>query len=119
MAKASSARKGSGTNAQSESSAPKASGENRPVHAIRYGGCEAAIWKKQREKGEFYSVSLRKSWRDKDGWHDGQTFLASDLPMLAKAITDAHSWVAWQERQAKKTSKAATESAPTSAPRET
>jgi len=81
------------------SSAPAA--KDRPVHTIRYGGCEAAIWKNSSEGRDFFSVTLRKSWRDeKNEWHDSETFMSSDLPTLAKAVNDAHSWIAWQERRA-------------------
>jgi hypothetical protein len=103
MAKSSTARKGQTPEAQPAAASPvttPAKDGNRPIHAIRYGGCEAAIWKNTSDNRDFYSVTVRKSWRDDKGeWHDGQTFLASDLPMLAKAVTDAHSWIAWHERQ--------------------
>jgi hypothetical protein len=103
MAKSSTARQGRGpAPAQSTdaSSGTKASDGNRPVHTIRYRGCEAAIWKNPSDKGDSYTVTLRKSWRDDKGeWHDSPTFLADDLPMLAKAVSDAHSWIAWTERR--------------------
>ena len=105
MAKASPAPKGAKSPpappSQSPSAPPVRNG-NRPVHTIRYRGCEAAIWKNTSDKGDSYTVTLRKSWRDEQSqWHDSPTFLAADLPMLAKAITDAHSWIMWQERQSK------------------
>lgn len=103
MAKATAARKGrdaAPAQPSEESSAVKPPDANRPVHAIRYGGCEAAIWKNQSDGRDFYSVTVRKSWRDGESqWHDTQTFLLDDLPMLAKALNDAHSWIAWQERR--------------------
>ena len=87
---------------ESPSQAKPAPDGNRPVHTIRYRGCEAAIWKNATDKGDTYTVTLRKSWRDeKNEWHDAQTFLSGDLPQLAKAVSDAHSWIAWQERQAR------------------
>jgi hypothetical protein len=103
MAKSSTPRKAQQTPSAQPPEAPPstAAGKdgNRPIHSIRYSGCEAAIWKNSSDGRDFYSVTVRKSWRDEQGeWHDGQTFLASDLPMLAKAVTDAHSWISWQQR---------------------
>jgi hypothetical protein len=74
---------------------------NRPVHTIRYRGCEAAIWRNVGTNGTpYHCVTVRKSYKDDaDQWHDVQSFLFSDLPNLAKAISDAHSWIAWSERQ--------------------
>ena len=106
MAKSPTARKGAEVPPpqapQLRSGSKPARNGNRPVHTIRYRGCEAAIWKNTSADKDFYSVTVRKSWRDDKGdWHDAQTFLAADLPMLAKAISDAHTWIAWQERQAR------------------
>jgi len=82
-----------------ESAAPAA--QNKPVHSIRYGNIKATIWQNPSEtNGPFHTVSVTRSWRDdKDQWHDSQSFNFKDLPSLAKAITDAHSWIAWTERR--------------------
>ena len=111
MAKATSARKGQPDPTVTSDAPPQAaapapqpssarSSARKPVHAIRYRGCEAAIWRNETDEGPRYAVTVRKSYRDKnDQWHDAQTFLPSDLPTLAKAINDAHSWIVWQERR--------------------
>ena len=98
MAKASTAPKAHADEAVQ--SAPSEQNGNRPVHTIRYRGCEAAIWLNAGTNGTAYhSVTVRKSYKDDQGqWHDVQSFLFSDLPHLAKAITDAHSWIAATER---------------------
>ena len=74
---------------------------NKPAHSIRYGNVKATIWPNESEdNGTFYSVTLTRSWRDeKQEWHDSQSFNFKDLPHLAKAVNDAHSWIAWQERR--------------------
>ena len=49
---------------------------NQPVEKFRCGSIECAIWnnEKQREADgailEFKTVSLRKSWKKDDQWHD-------------------------------------------------
>jgi hypothetical protein len=81
------------------------SNENKPIHRIKYGAVKATIWQNDSAKGPFYTVTVSRSWRDdKQEWHDNASFHFKDLPNLAKAITDSHSWIDWQERQ--KTSKA-------------
>ena len=72
-----------------------AEGGNRPVHRIRLGSCQAAIWENQGEYGVRYSVSLERLYTDDEGnWQHTRTFNAGDLPALAAllhlAIADIH-----------------------------
>lgn len=101
MAKTSAAPKSAPGSDPSDSAASPEQNDNRPVHTIRYRGCEAAIWRNTAQNGStFHSVTVRKSYEDDNGeWRDVQSFLFSDLPNLAKAVSDAHSWIAWVERQ--------------------
>jgi hypothetical protein len=74
--------------------------DNKPVHHIRYGSVKATIWRNDSAKGIFHTVTVTRSYRDESNvWHDTGSFHFKDLPHLAKAITDSHSWIAWQERQ--------------------
>lgn len=68
---------------------------NRPIHRIRLGFCQAAIWENQSEYGVRYSVSLERLYTDDEGnWQYTRTFNAGDLPTLAAllhlAIADIH-----------------------------
>jgi len=68
--------------------------ENRPVHEIRHRQIRAAIWPNPTDKGVMYSVTVSRSYKDKDGkWHDTQSFRFDDLLTVAKALTDAHSMI--------------------------
>ncbi len=70
--------------------------ENAPVKKLNYSGIEAAIWENQRGESqrESFSVRLRKIYKKKDGtWEDPKSFEERDLPMLAKAVNDAHWWI--------------------------
>lgn len=76
------------------------SGGNPPVHSVRYRNIKASVWKNPSENGEFYSVTVSRSWQDEQKqWHDSASFNFNDLPLVAKAINDCHSWIAWQQRQ--------------------
>ncbi|MFT3787357.1 MAG: hypothetical protein QM770_14515 [Tepidisphaeraceae bacterium] len=99
--------------AVSDSARPATTGEqpaqdaNRPAHTIRYRNVKVSIWQNESNNGPFYSVTASRSWQDdKSQWHDSQSFKAGDLPTLAKAINDAHTWIAWTERRSKQPSQA-------------
>lgn len=67
--------------------------ENKPMHAINYGAVRAAIWRNDTLKGIFYDVSFQRRYREGETWTSSYTFGARDLPILAKAALDAHTWI--------------------------
>ena len=73
-----------------------------PVHTLRYGSVQAAIWKNKSEQNEseYFSVTLSRRFRQGDDWKDSKAFLKSDLPTVSKIAGDAHSWI--QEQAAAK-----------------
>lgn len=75
---------------------------NKPAHTIRYRNLKATIWKNSGPSGDFFSVTLSRSYQDKEEqWHDTSNFNTGDLPTVAKLCNDAHSWITWQERRAR------------------
>ncbi len=67
--------------------------ENKPLHTISYGAIQAAIWRNDTAKGIFYDVSFSRRYRTGDTWMSTYSFGVRDLPILAKAAQDAHSWI--------------------------
>jgi len=65
----------------------------RPVHTLRHRSIEAAIWRNQTEKGPFYKVTIVRSYKKDDAWHDTPSFGYDDLMNVAKLMYDAHSWI--------------------------
>lgn len=63
----------------------------KPVHSLRYGNIQLAVWRNESANGPFYNVTMNRRYRDGETWHDSTSFGESDLPVLAKAILDAHS----------------------------
>lgn len=50
---------------------------NRPIKKWRIGNIECNIWENEKETPEgnlvgFKTISLRKSWRQNEQWHDAQ-----------------------------------------------
>lgn len=97
-------RKPANSNAASSGSPAPDNGQGKsppPVHEIRYRAIAAAIWKNQTDAGEtFYSVTVKRGWQDENNqWHDSTSFPFSELPTVAKAISDAHTWIAWTTKR--------------------
>ena len=59
---------------------------NKPVKKIRIGSVSATIWKQ--EGGLFYTASLERNYKDKDGnWKSTHSFSADDLVLAAKVAS--------------------------------
>lgn len=70
---------------------PKA---NQPAAKFRLGYVTATVWKND---GDFYSVSLTKSYKDDDGnWQDTDSLNAGDLLNSAKVLTRAEEYISAQ-----------------------
>jgi hypothetical protein len=71
---------------------------NRPVHTIRHGRIKATIWCNQTQKGPMYNVTFSRSYQDDEqNWHDTQSFGVGDLMTVAKASSDAHTWISGEQ----------------------
>lgn len=67
--------------------------KNRPVKVIRYGAIKAAVWLNQTSAGPIHNVSVSRSYKDGDTWKESTSFGFDDLLVLAKALTEAHTWI--------------------------
>lgn len=70
---------------------------NRPVHTVRYGAIQAAIWRNIVDNGNasrpMYSVTFSRSYKDGNNWKATSSFRLEDLLVLAKAMNDAHTFI--------------------------
>ena len=66
---------------------------NKPVHEIRLGRIKAAIWENETQNGTRHNVTVSRLYKDGEQWKDTQSFGRDDLPLLAKVIDRAHSWI--------------------------
>lgn len=75
-----------------------ANSNNKPVHQIRLSAIRAAIWLNQSDKtGEsWFTVTVSRSYRDKEQLKDTTTFRRDDLPIVSKAIELAYAWI-WEQ----------------------
>ena len=74
---------------------------NKPVYRLRYGNVVAAVWANNSQAGYFYNATFQKTYAlDDGGWGDSSSFDDRDLPNLAKAAADCHSFIYQQKAQA-------------------
>jgi len=69
----------------------------KPVHRIRYGNVSAAVWANNSQAGYFYNTTFCRVYKDGDVWGDSTSFEDRDLPNLAKAAADVHTWIYQQK----------------------
>jgi hypothetical protein len=74
-------------------------GTKKPAQSFRYGAIKCVIWKNEGRNGSFYNTVITRSYKEGDDWKDSSSFGQEDLPTVAKAALDAHTYV--QEQLAK------------------
>jgi hypothetical protein len=69
---------------------------NQPETKFRAGAVAATVWKNDAvkadgTKGEFFTVSLERNYRDKDGnWKTSSSMRVNDLPKAALVLQKAY-----------------------------
>lgn len=69
--------------------------KNKPVFSIKTGGVSASVWKniakKDGKEYEFATISLVRSYKDKDGeWQTSSNFNLNDLPKVALVVNQVY-----------------------------
>jgi hypothetical protein len=68
-----------------------------PAHKLRISPLTAVIWRNSGEKGPWYSMQLKRSYKtDDDQWRDTDAFGQDDLLPAAKLLDMAHTWIMHQ-----------------------
>ena len=65
----------------------------RPVHEVRLGRIKAAIWENDTQNGTRHNVTVSRLYKDGEAWKDSTSFGRDDLPLVAKVVDQAHSWI--------------------------
>jgi hypothetical protein len=68
----------------------------QPVHKIRIGLLNVAIWKNESQTGVWYSVTPSRSYQKGEEWKESDSYGFDDLLTIAKLVDQAHSWIARQ-----------------------
>ena len=64
-----------------------------PVHEVRLGRIRAAIWQNETKNGTRHNVTVSRLYKDGDAWKDSPSFGRDDLPLVAKVLDQAHTWI--------------------------
>lgn len=67
--------------------------KSKPVHEVRLGRVKAAIWENDTQNGTRHNVTVSRLYKDGDQWKDSNSFGRDDLPLVAKVVDQAHSWI--------------------------
>ena len=68
--------------------------KHKPIHQIRIGKVRASIWEQSSGKGPFLTVTLSRSYKDKQAqWHNGHSYLGHDLEALIDCALEAKEWM--------------------------
>ena len=65
----------------------------KPVHSIKEGRVNVAIWKNERGGGAPYDVTLTRNYKQGSEWKTTGSFSSFDLEAMGKALTEAKSFV--------------------------
>jgi len=67
--------------------------KQQPVHEVRLGSIKATIWENETSAGTRHNVTVGRLYKDGDQWKQTESFGRDDLPLLAKVIDLAHTWI--------------------------
>jgi len=73
---------------------------SQPAKSIRLGAIEAAIWENEGKNGPFYSVTVKRSYREGETWKDSVSFGERDCIALARIALEANAWIGTKLREA-------------------
>lgn len=69
----------------------------KPAAEIRLGRIRAVIWENHSDSsGTWYSVSVSRLYKEGERWQDSTSFRRDDLPIVAKVVDMAYTWI-WDQ----------------------
>ncbi len=67
--------------------------KQKPAHEIRLGSIKVTIWENETPNGTRHNVTVARLYKDGEDWKRTESFGRDDLPLLAKVVDQAHSWI--------------------------
>ena len=67
--------------------------KQQPVHEIRLGAVKAATWENETSVGVRHNVTVSRLYKEGEEWRNTDSFGRDDLPLVAKVVDQAHSWI--------------------------
>ena len=99
-----SGKKPEGNSAATDAAPAPQDAKRRPVHTIREGDCSASVWAReftvQGKPTTFFSVTIERSYKDRDGaWKYSKSFDLDDLGSLVALCQQASELIAGLVRE--------------------
>lgn len=68
--------------------------KNEPIEKFRFGSIEVAVWENQQKNGKSRSISIQKSYRDKNNdWQTTNSFFENEIEILISLINKAQKFL--------------------------
>ena len=71
--------------------------KNQPIHAIRLGVIQAAIYQNQNTGRPWHTIMVSRNFKSGDEWKRSDKFGREELPLVTHAVELAHAWIAGQQ----------------------
>lgn len=65
----------------------------RPTKEIKLGRVKATIWPNRTETGFRFNVTVCRVYKDGNDWKTSDSFGRDELPLVCKALDQAHTWI--------------------------
>ncbi len=68
--------------------------KTKPAHSIREADVKATIWRNHGENGDFYNVTLSRTFKDEEGNpKNTNSFGLYDLTKIEMVVRNARTWI--------------------------
>jgi hypothetical protein len=67
--------------------------KQKPAHEIRLGRIKATIWENETDNGTRHNLTICRLYKDGEEWKQTASFGRDDLPLVAKVVDLAHTWI--------------------------
>mgnify|MGYP001618752138 CR=1 FL=1 len=72
---------------------------SKPVHKIRIGNVQAAVWANDGTNGPWHNVTFSRSFKQGDEWKSSSSFNRDDLLVLSKVADAAFDWIVANQKR--------------------
>jgi hypothetical protein len=72
---------------------PNQATKQKPAHEIRLGRIKVTIWENETDNGTRHNLTICRLYKDGEEWKQTASFGRDDLPLVAKVVDLAHTWI--------------------------
>lgn len=66
---------------------------NVPTKKFRAGQVNVAVWRNSGKGGDYYTVSVVRTYKEDDAWKESTSFFPADAPVVAELMRFAFHWM--------------------------